>query len=301
MRLGTWGNDLSLSFSWRNYFFLFLLLFLAACSDPKIEVGVLNKIAKNKAEFKVINAIGEGDMLPDATDSAIPIEISCTSTVEMMEIQNPQTKEWKKISDLVAGAAFSCGSGNSLKFNLPLTHVAPYSAPTTAGDRRQDFQIRWMVKNMYGETSVYYRTLSALFQAPTVSLVASDINIANTSPGQYAVSGSCSLEGGEVAIEGAPLSSSVKGICSSGSYRVVVNVDAALVDGGSALKVQHYTGDSYRAYAEAVKNILIDRTAPTLNISSPADGAILSLSKVRTGQWMVFFSEEIIILIRREK
>ncbi|MBV2167708.1 MAG: hypothetical protein KUL82_03275 [Bdellovibrio sp.] len=282
MRLGTWGHDLSLSFSWRNYFFSLLLLMLTACSDPKIEVGVLNKLAKTKAEFKVNNAIGDGDMLPDATESSIPIEISCSSTVEMMEIQNPQTKEWKKISDLIAGASFSCSSGGPVRFNLPLTHVAPYSAPTTSGDRRQDFQIRWMVKNMYGETSVYYRTLSALFKAPTVGVVASDINLDNAAPGSYGISGSCSQEGAEVAIEG-PFSSVIKGICSSGSYSLVASVDTAWADGSTVIKVKHYTVDSYRAYGEATKTILIDRMAPVLSISSPSDGTVFTSSHFTAG------------------
>lgn len=255
---------------------------LTACSDPKIEVGVLNKLAKTKAEFKVINAIGDGDMLPDATESSIPIEISCSSTVEMMEIQNPQTKEWKKISDLIAGASFSCSSGGPVRFNLPLTHVAPYLAPTTSGDRRQDFQIRWMVKNMYGETSVYYRTLSALFKAPTVGVVASDINIANAAPGSYGISGSCSQDGAEVAVEG-PFSSLIKGICSRGSYSVVASVDAAWADGATVIKVKHYTVDSYRAYGEATKTILIDRMAPVLSISSPSDGTVFTSSHFTAG------------------
>ncbi|MEK2645853.1 hypothetical protein [Bdellovibrio sp. BCCA] len=260
-----------------------MLLFLVttACSERNLEIGFLSKAIQGKTEFNVDNVVGEGDMLPDATESSLPMDVSCSKNVSMVEVQNPVSKEWKKVTDFVAGTVFDCSATGKVSLTLPLEYVAPYVAPTTPGDRRQDFQIRWMVKNLEGETSVYYRTLSAFFKSPTVTVTAGDINIAAANSG-YIVSGTCSTDGGIVYLTG-PFADT-QADCMSGHYSVQVAVNSNQASGSVAVQAKHQKGSQARTYAEAEKSVNIDMQAPALNFSNPTQGKVFSSADVAANQ-----------------
>ncbi|WP_374073692.1 Ig-like domain-containing protein [Bdellovibrio bacteriovorus] len=258
---------------------MLLLFSLSACSERNLEIGFLSKAIQGKTEFNVDNAIAEGDMLPDATESSIPMEISCSSTVNMVEVQNPQSKEWKQVTDLVPGLNFDCATTGKVSVAVPIDYAAPYVTPITSGDFRQDFQIRWKVKNLEGETSVYYRTLSALFKAPTVSTQALDINIAATNAG-YTVSGNCSLQGGSVIVEGPFANGNITTTCTDGSYTAAADIDSAYPSGPVSIRAKHQKATDARAYGEAEKTVQIDVQTPTVSFTSPTQGRVFNYSDV---------------------
>nr|WP_295900609.1 Ig-like domain-containing protein [uncultured Bdellovibrio sp.] len=257
------------------------LLIFTACSERNLEIGFLSKSIQGKTEFSIDNVIGEGDMLPDAAESSIVMEVSCSKNVSMVEVQNPVSKEWKKVTDFVAGTVFDCSATGKVSLSLPLEHVAPYVAPTSSGDRRQDFQIRWFVKNLEGETSVYYRTLSAFFQSPAVTLTAGDVNIAAANAG-YTVNGTCSVDGGIVYLTG-PFADT-QADCGSGHYSVQVNVNSNQASGAVAVHAKHQKGTQSRTYAESEKSVNIDMQAPALSFSNPTEGKVFSSADVMSSQ-----------------
>lgn len=279
MHVGASTMRLSLRSFWRNSFLVAGLFLLSACSERNLEIGFLSKAIQGKTEFNVTNVLGEGDMLPDATESSIPMEITCSSTVNMVEIQNPQSKEWKQVTDLVAGLAFDCAASGKVSFSIPISHAAPYVTPVSSGDRRQDFQIRWKVKNLEGETSVYYRTLSALFKAPTVSTNAVDINIAAANSG-YTLSGSCSLSNGSVILEGPFTNGNITTTCVDGSYTTQADIDSAYPSGPVTIRAKHQKATDVRAYGEAEKAVQIDVQAPAVSFTSPVQGRVFNYSDV---------------------
>ncbi|WP_374030112.1 hypothetical protein [Bdellovibrio bacteriovorus] len=249
---------------------------LSACSERELQIGFLNKALSEKSEFKITNVQGTGDMLPDAANEFIPFEITCNKAVTSFEIQNAESKAWKKVSELVAGATFDCAATGTVSLQIPLQQIVPFSAPTSAGDQRKDFQIRWMVKNLEGETSVYYRTLSAFFKAPTVTVAAPNASLANAANGQYVVTGTCAENGGRVEINAEFLTSAFEGTCTDNGFSIPVSVNTSTPEKISELKVAHMIGTNFRAYGVASTQVTVDFTAPVVTFTEPSSGKIFT-------------------------
>lgn len=266
----------------RKIAFFLSVLFLAACTERDLQMNFLSKITQTPSDLKITNTVNNGDMDPDATETVLPMEGTCSGAVTKLEVQNPQSKEWKSIADLIAGAALDCAQKNNFSFALPLTHIAPYTNAASGGDFRQDFQIRWYVSNAENETLVYYRTLSAVFKAPTVTVQAGSINKSSLA-GSYTVSGTCSVDGGLVSIEGPFATSPASVTCDHGTYTATLTVASTAPTGATKIRAKHFKQAVSRAYGEAVKSVDVDVQEPVLAFTSPHSGRIYTATDFLTG------------------
>ncbi len=249
--------------------------FLTACTDRQVEISFLSTILSSKVSLKITNALNESDILPNIAGD-VPMDISCGNSVKTLEIQEPATQDWKSISDVVSGGAFlDCANQSELSVVVPISYLAPYAAPVAAGDIRKNFQIRWTAEDLKGAPLVYYQTLAVLFKAPLLSASVPHVNIANIGANMYTVTGTCSENTGSVKIVGVFSSDAIVS-CAGNIFSVTGTVDPSLTDGTKTVSVRHYVGTSYRAYAQKDAAISVDRSAPSVTVSSPADGSVFN-------------------------
>ncbi|KHD88149.1 MAG: hypothetical protein OM95_10260 [Bdellovibrio sp. ArHS] len=242
-------------------------------------MAFLNPSILNKSEFKVTNE-DNGDLAADATESSLLLTAECSANVQSVEVQNPVTKTWAKSTDLIAGGDSDCADDGKIFFSIPLSHAAPAMA-TEGGDFRQPFQIRWSVKNQDGEVSFYYKTLSALFRAPTVTATSGVIGPHQVSGG-YTVSGTCSQTPGVIEISG--VFEDVHSVsCVGGIYSATAALKSPLSSGPVTFKVKHASTASSHAYAEVQMTVNVDLDAPELHITTPVAGAVLTDLDYSTG------------------
>lgn len=283
MHIGGLVSYLSARICFKKCFFIVSLFLLASCSDRDLQINYLNKILGSAGDFKITNTQNENDLVGDEEASALSVNMVCGKSIIGVEIQDPTTHVWKSVQD-VGGASLNCDGATTNAVPLPLAVIAPYSAPTASGDRRQDFQIRWKVKDLEGSTLVYYRTLSALFKAPTFAVTFPAVNIANSDTNQYSISGTCSgKNGASIAVTGLA-SSTLTFACSSGVFAGVVTPDVNLPQGRQTLHVKHYSQDLgsglARTYAEKDFQVLVDKVAPLVQVTSPVTGLIYNTETI---------------------
>lgn len=260
-----------------NSSLLILALGLTACTNPNVNVDFLAKNIMSSYSFKVTNAVNEKDIEPVAAQ--IPVEAECSSSITDVEIQDPGSQEWKAITAVDSTGKVACVEEGSTKFTLPVSFVNPQSNPSTAGDKRYDFRVRLTVKNITGEFHQYEKVLSALFKAPAVNVVTSDIGISiagsGGSGGQYTVIGSCTV-GTSLEITSSVSDTAVPLSCISGSFTAVLPLKSGLADGEASVLVKSYYNSPYYAFAEMEKKFVVDLTAPMVSIASPAESATVN-------------------------
>ncbi|CAE80162.1 hypothetical protein AB1A81_10735 [Bdellovibrio bacteriovorus] len=260
-----------------------LLLFsilVSACSERTLEMGFLDKTINGKGEFTIDNLSGAGTFELASTDDSVALSISCDRSIEKIEAENPQTKIWRDVTALASDAQVNCATEGKASFKLPLEYIFPYSAPAAAGDVVHDFQIRWYVKNLEGETYVFNRTLSLVIFAPNVTLSADSINIVKLGDQNYEVSGTCQIDGGVVSLTGPFDGGSQSANCSGGVFAVVVTLKNNLADGVTSISVNHMATGAYRVFGFEQKDVLVDVTVPEVVITSPTANTKFTQSAV---------------------
>ncbi|WP_374033332.1 hypothetical protein ACES2I_11070 [Bdellovibrio bacteriovorus] len=183
------------------YLLLFSILF-SACTERTLQMDFLNSAINGKGQFTIDNLAGTGTFELGASADAVDFSVTCDRSVEKIEAENPKTKIWRDVTELATGARVDCANTGKATFKLPLEHIFPYETPTVAGDVARDFQIRWYVKNLEGESFVFNKTLSLVMFAPNVSLTAQSISTLSLGAQGYEISGTCQIEGGVVSLTG---------------------------------------------------------------------------------------------------
>lgn len=269
--LSVLGNFISLS--------AFVLL-LSACSERDLQMAFLNSTTKgNQGDFVIDTGSEGGSELASEGSGPVELDITCDKAIDKIEVENPQTKQWRDVTELASETEFDCANSGQAKLKLPLEHIAPYQAPTKPGDIGQEFQIRWHVKNLLGEVQVFYRTLTLKFKAPQVLVEeAADINIATVAGGSYVISGSCAAAGGVVSITGPFSGSPLTGNCDTHKQFSVATHYTGGVRPEAVIRVTHSATGAYRSYSEAQKTVKVDVVEPTVTMESvtpdPANTAI---------------------------
>lgn len=240
---------------------------LVACSERNVQIGFLNQGITGKPDFSV-----ESDAI-SVSDSAtsVAIKVACSSAVTKMEVQNPQTLEWKNVTEVVSGLNWDCSAESEKTLDLPLDFVAPYTSPSQPGDIVQSFNVRWYVVNQEQETYVFNRSLSLQFKAPTLAVIsAPSINISHHTNGDYRVTGTCSDSQGTVRLSG-PFST-IQVPCSGGQFEAVTGVQVG-GSGTDVVIVDHIPSSVQpRTFARVEKDVLIDLDAPVVSFTSPLSG-----------------------------
>lgn len=278
MHVGRWGVTTFLRESNIAALLLLIPILLTACTERTLEMGFLDKAINGKGDFTIDNDTDGGSFVP--VGDSVGMEISCDRSIEKIEAENPQTQQWKDVTQLATDAQFDCASGGKAKFKLPLEHIAPYTAPTEAGDMTQDFQIRWYVKNLDGETYVFNRTLTVVFFAPEVSVTAANINASHTQNDIYTIDGTCQINGGVVYVEGPFTNASLMANCENGQYSAVGRVKSTVANGNVLVTVRHYASGSYRSYGQDFKTVTADTVVPVVQITSPTQGQSFNQNEV---------------------
>lgn len=265
------GNFISLSA---------FVLFLSACSERDIKMAFLNGTTKgNQGDFVIDTGSGGGSELSSEGVGPVELNITCDKAIDKIEVENPQTREWRDVTELASGTVFDCATSGQAKLQLPLEHVAPYQAPSKPGDMAQDFQIRWHVKDLLGEVQVFYRTLTLKFKAPELLLEqAADINSAAVGGGSYMISGSCAESGGVVVITGPFSGSPISGNCDDSKNFSLATQYTGGTRTDATIRVTHSKAGAFRSYSEVEKVVKVDVVEPTVTMESvtsdPANSVI---------------------------
>lgn len=258
---------------------LFSILFLG-CTERALEMDFLNRAINGKGEFTIDNLTGTGSFELDPSADGVDFKITCDRSIEKIEVENPQTKVWRDVTELATGAQVDCANAGKAAFKLPLEHIFPYEAPTVAGDVGHDFQIRWYVKNLEGETFVFNRTLSLVIFAPNVTLNAGNINALRLGDQGYEISGSCQIEGGVVNLEG-PFEGGPQSVnCSGGVFTAALTLNSSLSDGVTSISVRHMATGPYRVIGYEQKSVQVDVNLPEVVITSPVANAKFSQATI---------------------
>ncbi|WP_347359414.1 hypothetical protein [Bdellovibrio sp.] len=259
--------------------FTFVLL-LSACTERDLQMAFLNSTTKgHKGEFVIGNTENGGELASEGGDS-VSVDITCDKAIDEIEVENPQTGQWRNVTELASGTEFNCASAGEAKLELPLEHIAPYQAPSKPGDIGQDFKIRWYVKNLEGETHVFYRTLTVKFKAPEVSITeAGDINLSHSGGGQYKISGTCGVTDGVVTISGPFAGAPIPVNCDSNKgFSVITSYSGPALVAGTDVRVTHSKSGAYRTYSEIKKTVKVDVVPPTVELLAPAAGTVFVAS-----------------------
>ncbi|WP_374030494.1 hypothetical protein [Bdellovibrio bacteriovorus] len=258
---------------------LFSILVLG-CTERTLEMDFLNKAINGKGEFTIDNLTGTGSFELGSLADGVDFSITCDRSIEKIEAENPQTKIWRDVTELAKDAQVDCADTGKATFKLPLEHIFPYEAPTVAGNVGHDFQIRWYVKSLEGETFVFNKTLSLVIFAPNVSLTAESINTLKLGHQSYEINGTCQIEGGVVNLtgpfDGGPQSAN----CSGGVFSAAVTLKSNLGDGVASISVNHMATGAYRVFGFEQKEVLVDLTAPEVVITSPTGNTKFTQSSV---------------------
>lgn len=244
-----------------------MALSLVGCSERNVQIGFLDQSITGKPDFSV-----DSDMITVADSaSSVAIKVSCSSAVTKMEVQNPQTLEWKNVTEVVSGLSWDCSTESEKTLDLPLNFVAPYVSPANPGDVVQSFSVRWYVLNEEQEIYVFNRSISLQFKAPALTVTSLPaINIAHYNNGGYRISGTCGDSLGTVHLSG-PFST-IQIPCSGGRFEAVTGVQVS-GSGSDVVTVDHYpSSPQQRAYARVESNVQIDLDAPVVGFTSPLHG-----------------------------
>ncbi|AFY01979.1 hypothetical protein Bdt_2296 [Bdellovibrio bacteriovorus str. Tiberius] len=259
---------------------LLLSILILGCTERTLQMDFLNKAINGKGEFTIDNLTGTGSFELGASADGVDLSITCDRSIEKIEAENPQTKVWRDVTELATGAKVDCANAGKATFKLPLEHIFPYETPTVAGDAAHDFQIRWYVKNLEGETFVFNKTLSLIIFAPGVSLTAESINTLKLGNQNYEISGTCEIDGGVVNLtgpfDGGPQSAN----CSGGVFSAAVTLKSNLGDGVTNISVNHMSTGAYRVFGFEQKEVLVDLTAPEVEITSPVNNTKFTQSTI---------------------
>lgn len=268
-------------------YMLFLLVGLTACTDRNMQIEFLSKNILSSYEFEVTNAVNGTDIVP--VSSKVPFNVECSATVLEIEAYDQVSQTWKEITELDASAAFNCLDQQTAQFSLTYAQIGAIASPSTAGDQRKNIDLRLTVPSVTGSSSQYTKSYSVYFQAPTVTVTASDINslsTAGTAGSTYSVSGTCSVNGGTVEVS-APFANTASGTCTSGVYNATLTLNAALADGTAQISAKHLPSSPYYVFNQADKTINIDRTVPVIAIAAPAHNSTISAAATTAGNFTV--------------
>ncbi|UXR63246.1 Ig-like domain-containing protein [Bdellovibrio bacteriovorus] len=260
--------------------FAFVLM-LSACSERDLKMSFLNSTTKgNQGDFVIDTGSGGGSELVSEGTGPVDLDVTCDKAIDKIEVENPQTSQWRDVTELASGTEFDCATSGQAKLKLPLDYIAPYQAPAKPGDVVQDFQIRWYVKNLLGEVQVFYRTLTLKFKAPQLLIEeATDINVAAVAGGSYVISGSCAEAEGVIAVTGPFNGSPLSANCDTHKqFSVPTHYNGGTNKTEATIRVTHSKAGAYRSYSEVEKTVKVDVTEPAVTMESvtpdPANSAI---------------------------
>lgn len=264
-------------------------LLLTGCSERAMQIEFLAKNILSSYQFKVNNAINETDIAP--VDGVVPFDVACSRSVIEAEVFDASAQSFKKITELDANAKLDCAGNQEASFSLTYNQVGAIANPSAAGDQRSHIRVRLTVKNLTGEANTYEKIFSAYFIAPTVEIrTANNINASSTAGGAgttYTVAGTCDVKGGSVLVS-IPFATDQTVACSaSGTFTADLVTTAAVPDGTARLSIKHASSAPFYAYGTVYKDIVIDRTAPAVSITSPTGSGYVTSANVTNGKYTV--------------
>lgn len=227
-----------------------VLLFLSSCTEAMVQVNLLSEFSD---EIDLINA-KNSKIEVDSSEQTLPLQISCSAALENIQIKNKKTQDWTDVS-AYTGSEFSCPNSKVYSVEVPVSEIAPYSVPLAPGDREEQFEIRWQMKELAQDkgkvVSSSTKNLIAQFKAPSVSAELVPVTMANKS--QYPVEGTCSKDSAQVIISSTALSGDITVLCANKGFSATANLVNLTNESAVSFQIIHRSqaADTFRTFSKA--------------------------------------------------